>query len=296
MARRLGLKEIYEIIVDQGVRAELLLTRLDQYEVLLDEDDERGNEGDQTLAAAAEYVNAMEVVTSAADEMNAAVVDAAETFTVSSNVLSSNDSLIKSVWTRTADLLLPKSDLRLLTVEPTADLLSALQSRHPSQHHIIASDPTILGDIESAGWSNRENDGVIVHREDWAALLPRLLDEGRFGTGFDAIYFGNARQTTKYKQLRAFFSEWAEQLLNSEGGVDGQGGLLNFFHGIGAERQVMYDVYTKILEMDLFEANFDTEWEDIPVPGFSQSGSDVATSAADWSVETYRLPICRLVD
>ena len=36
LAKRLGLKEIYEIMVDAGVRAEMLLNRLDEYEMLRD--------------------------------------------------------------------------------------------------------------------------------------------------------------------------------------------------------------------------------------------------------------------
>lgn len=50
LARRLGLREIYETIVDAGVRAELLLNRLDGYEPLeevVDDGEEGEGEGQQ---------------------------------------------------------------------------------------------------------------------------------------------------------------------------------------------------------------------------------------------------------
>lgn len=288
MARRLGLKEIYEIIVDQGVRAELLTTRMDQYEVLLDHDGEEGEEEGEPETEGGAFT--VEVEISAADEMNDAVTSAAETFIVSSNLLLSNEALLNSIWTRTAELVLPKPGLRLLTLEPSLDLLSVLQARLPSKHHIIASDPAALQQM-------RGKQDVIVHTGKWPALLPQLMTDDWPGDGFDAIYFGYIGPIAKYKELRTFFSEWAEQLLDAEGGDDGKGGLLTFFHDVGAERQVQYDVYTKILEMDLFEANFDTEWESIPVTqALQETGREAQREGAQWGVETYRLPICRLVE
>ena len=46
IALRLGLKELYELCVDAGVRAELLLSRLDQYQLLMGGDSE-SEEGDE---------------------------------------------------------------------------------------------------------------------------------------------------------------------------------------------------------------------------------------------------------
>ena len=54
LARRLGLKELYEIMVDAGVRAEMLLNRLDEYEMLMDVEED--NEGD--YAGRSDYTSA----------------------------------------------------------------------------------------------------------------------------------------------------------------------------------------------------------------------------------------------
>jgi hypothetical protein len=45
-----------------------------------------------------------------------------------------------------------------------------------------------------------------------------------------------------------------------------QSGRWSYFNGMGADRQISYDVYQKVLEMDLFEAGFDVDWQEIEVP------------------------------
>lgn len=49
LARRLGLRELYEVIVDAGVRAELLLNRLDGYEALSEDEEDEGEEGQEEV-------------------------------------------------------------------------------------------------------------------------------------------------------------------------------------------------------------------------------------------------------
>ncbi|KAI9845474.1 MAG: Arginine N-methyltransferase 2, partial [Pleopsidium flavum] len=79
---------------------------------------------------------------------------------------------------------------------------------------------------------------------------------------FDAIYFDTFAED--YKALRDFLSEYVIGLLQ-------EGGKWGFFNGLGADRQVCYDVYGKVVEMDLFEAGFDTEWETLDVPDLEKS-------------------------
>jgi protein arginine N-methyltransferase 2 len=44
LARRFGLSELYELMVDAGVRAELLFNRLEGYEMLVDDDEDEEEE------------------------------------------------------------------------------------------------------------------------------------------------------------------------------------------------------------------------------------------------------------
>lgn len=47
--------------------------------------------------------------------------------------------------------------------------------------------------------------------------------------------------------------------------------------------------------MDLFEAGFDTEFEDIPVPNLQEAGEWEGIHRAYWALETYKLPTCTFV-
>ena len=87
-------------------------------------------------------------------------------------------------------------------------------------------------------------------------------------------------------------------------------GKFGWYNGLGADRQICYDVYTKVwcfpviipekmtntvrqvAEMDLYEAGFDTEWEEINVPaGLHGSDQWEGTRRPYWTIDVYRLPV-----
>ena len=41
--------------------------------------------------------------------------------------------------------------------------------------------------------------------------------------------------------------------------------MFGFFHGLGADRQICYDVYTKVAEVHLSDAGLDVDWIDVDV-------------------------------
>jgi protein arginine N-methyltransferase 2 len=57
------------------------------------------------------------------------------------------------------------------------------------------------------------------------------------GILLDAIYYDTFAED--YQALKEFFSEWVIQLLDSDG-------LFGWYNGLGADRQICYDVYTKV--------------------------------------------------
>lgn len=65
---------------------------------------------------------------------------------------------------------------------------------------------------------------------------------------------------------------------------------------MGADRQISYDVYQKVVEMDLFEAGFDVEWEEVDVPDLEREGEWDGVRRKYWVVDKYRLPICKFMD
>ena len=143
------------------------------------------------------------------------------------------------IMKRSAQSLVPTTGLRVLNVGHGMGIIDDFfQAKSPASHHIIEAHPAVLEKMRHDGWLNKAN--VTIHADRWQDVLPKLLEENVM---FDAIYFDTFAED--YKALREFFSEYVIGLLDAQGGPDGEGGKWGFFNGLGADRQICYDVYTK---------------------------------------------------
>lgn len=313
LARRLKLPELYEAMVDAGVRAELLLNRLDEYEPLEeedeDEDDEEQEGGDaqqeenkdeeaegtddqvpqlvETIPVSeAQLAEITETATAADPEVN-------NTRYLNSNLTFQNERLLDQdqngvmmawetdIMARSAKKLLPTTGLRVLNVGHGMGIVDGFfQEQSPSSHHIIEAHPEVVAEMKRKGW--HEKPGVQIHEGRWQDILPGLVGQGEM---FDAIYYDTFAES--YSDFREFFTEQVIGLLEQEG-------RWGYFNGMGADRQISYDVYQKVVEMDLFEAGFDVEWEEITVPKLE--GEWTGVRRPYWVVENYRLPLCKYMD
>ncbi|MCJ1406112.1 hypothetical protein MMC19_000177 [Ptychographa xylographoides] len=309
MANRLGLKCLYDIIVDAGVRAEMLLNRLDGYQILENEEDE--DEEDEGMSEPVPDVNptdttpvaevdiakvptnypheytAHEGASPAVDEVtNEKYLDSNLVF-IADRILDQESNGVMMAWEtgimqRTVDLIVPKTGLRILNIGHGMGIIDTFfQEKSPLVHHIVEAHPIIIDQMKKNGWE--EKPGVTVHDGKWQDVVPRLIEEG---TTFDAIYFDTFAED--YKALHAFFEGHLIGILDARG-------KWGFFNGLGADRQVCYDVYTKVVEMDLLEAGYDVEWETIPVPDLEQIGQWEGVKRPYWQLETYRLPVCTFI-
>lgn len=52
----------------------------------------------------------------------------------------------------------------------------------------------------------------------------------------------------------------------------------------------------QIVEMDLFEAGLDTEWETLDVPDLSAAGEWDDIKRPYWTLKQYKLPTCKFYD
>lgn len=302
LALRLGLDKLYEIMVDAGVRAEILLTRLDEYEQLRDRDDvddadevvaPEGEEAQLSAALGSSNVDT-EIVTDDQTTVNAAGEnDLHNEGYLLSNLHFQNDRILDddgngvmmawetSIMKSTTELLCPKSNLSILNVGHGMGIIDRFfQDTHPTSHHIIEAHPAILARMRKDGWYERSN--VVVHEGRWQDVVPKIIEEAIL---FDAIYFDTFAED--YKALRDFFSDCIIGLLED-------GGKWGFFNGLGADRQICYDVYAKVVEMDLFEAGFDTVWETIDVPEMTQQEWE-GVKRKYWTLKKYKLPICEFI-
>lgn len=141
---------------------------------------------------------------------------------------------------------------------------------HPSKHHIIEAHPEVMAHVNGpnstfgASWvaSSPEDGAYKIHQGRWQDVAPKLIEAGET---YDAIYFDTFGED--YSQLRMFFTEFVPGLLEEDG-------RFGFFNGLGADRQICYDVYTKVVEMHLSDAGMDVDWYemDVDMKGLQEEG------------------------
>ncbi|GAB7344348.1 hypothetical protein MBLNU457_2210t1 [Dothideomycetes sp. NU457] len=311
IAFRLGLKNVYNTIVEAGVRAELLLNRLDDFEMLVDEEEdeeidvqdgeaeegyeivEKGNDSLENSAVKVTGEESVpELVPTQADEpvdedVTSARYLASDLSFGGDRILDGDNNAIMMEWERTlmfesAKLLAPQAGLRILNVGHGMGIVDSIfQEKKPATHHIIEAHSAVLERMRKDGWY--EKPGVKIHEGRWQDIVPGLAQQGEV---FDGIYFDTFAED--YKALKEFFTEHVITILD-------QGGRFGFFNGLGADRQVCYDVYSKVVEMDLFDAGLDTEWQEISIPDLDKQGEWEGVRRKYWALDTYRLPTCKFL-
>lgn len=293
VAYRLGRKALYNLCVDAGVRAEILFALMDGYEELSsgEDDDNDGDDVDeimqeqeQAAAAAADEAKAQNAdgeVVEVAEPLKFVPPDANEKPVTSEEYLQSNltyddskllDSDLNGVmmaWEtdimrRSVAALIPDAQpgKRVLNIGFGMGIIDGMFAElTPSRHHIIEAHPAVLEHISKpeskfgSAWekSGPEDGAYKVFGGKWQQVVLQLLEQGEL---YDAIYFDTFGED--YSQLRTFFMEYVPALLDQEG-------RFSFFNGLGADRRVCYDVYTKVVEMHCADAGLDVEWEESDV-------------------------------
>ncbi|ESZ98732.1 hypothetical protein SBOR_0970 [Sclerotinia borealis F-4128] len=325
LAWRLGRKELYELIVDAGVRAEILMNLMGGYEELSDDDEDEEEdeveeleigedveivvEGDNVIAedTAEEEASGHTKETEEEEEVEEAKAptkDVNSADYLRSKLEFTDDKLLDadangvmmawetSIMQRTVDLLIPlSSPLRILNIGFGMGIIDTMfASTSPASHHIIEAHPDVLAHLQTPGhkfgkeWeaSAPEEGSYKIHAGRWQEILPTLLEEN---LQFDVIYFDTFGES--YMELKKFFSEYVIGLLS-------ENGKFSFFNGLGADRKVCYDVYTKVSELDLCDAGLDVEWTEVDVEelGGEGEGEWKGVRRRYWVLDKYRLPVC----
>ena len=259
IAHRLGLKTAYQQIVDAGVRAELLLSKLDELAMSdragdEEEDDNRCEIGDDAKGAdkngaaeevrdedahAAALVDSTEPAEDYIDhwDSNADYLRSSLRFT-DTQLLDSSSNAVMMDWEtgimeRHAQLLLPTQGLRAMNIGHGMGIVdTAMQSHMPKEHHIVEAHPAVLAQMRKNGWMDKP--GVVVHEGRWQDILPKLILDGLV---LDAIYYDTFAED--YKDLKYLFEECVIGLME-------QSGRFGFYNGLGADRRVCYDVYENV--------------------------------------------------
>ncbi|KAH6854207.1 S-adenosyl-L-methionine-dependent methyltransferase [Chaetomium sp. MPI-CAGE-AT-0009] len=199
------------------------------------------------------------------------------------------------IMRQSVDALLPNKEpgKRILNIGFGMGIIDTMFAEtKPSQHHIIEAHPEVLEHISSPSskfgpaWedSGPAPGAFKVHRGKWQEVCQRLLEEGQI---YDAIYFDTFGED--YSQLRKFFTEFIPGLLDGEG-------RFGFFNGLGADRLICYDVYTKVAELHLVDAGLDVDWNviDVDMSHLAEAGKGdwEGVKRRYWTLDNYRLPTC----
>ncbi|KAG6041036.1 Arginine N-methyltransferase 2 [Claviceps citrina] len=334
VAHRLGREALYEMCVDAGVRAELLFALMDGYEALSSESDDGEQEaaaGEEDINNDAKQQQQQnddeeadaDAMDTSEDQKPCSVAppspfvppDAHEKTVTSDEYLQSAltydasklvDSDLNGVmmsWEtdimrRSVAALLPegqagKEKKRILNIGFGMGIIDGMFAEtKPSKHHIIEAHPSVLQHLSKPdskfgpAWERDgpEQGAYKVWAGKWQDVVPKLLEQGEV---YDAIYFDTFGED--YAQLRMFFMEYIPGLMDHEG-------RFSFFNGLGADRQVCYDVYTKVVEIHGADAGLDVEWQEIAVDMAALAehgkGEWEGVRRRYWTLNKYRLPVC----
>lgn len=171
-----------------------------------------------------------------------------------------------------------------------------INEQNPTKQYICEAHPDVLEKLRRDGWYDKPN--VVILEGRWQEQLNKLLSQGNIF--FNGIYYDT-------------YSEHYEDMLDLFDIVVGilkPHGVFSFFNGLGADRQVVYEVYKQLVEMDLANYGLDCKFREIEVPESTlklQDESSATSQAKDksvwddikrayWTCPTYYHPEARFMD
>jgi protein arginine N-methyltransferase 2 len=313
-ALQAGHQKLYADLVEEGVRAEMVLSLLSDMNDAADDDDDSdiidavdeaaaadselgdAQSGDSRskayLSGSVKYDAGGELLTDAAGD---AVMMQVCRFWVSVSFLTVVAQWEKPLMERHAAVLAPRPGLDVLNIGFGLGLIdTALQQRSPHSHTIVEAHPGVLARMEASGWMQRPGVRVIAGR--WQDTEPQL------GT-YDAVFFDTFGED--YQALRRFHA-LLPRLLRP-------GGVYSFFNGLAGGQPFLHDVFCpfpfffpirlcavligsdagRVAELHLASIGLDTRYEPVRNAGAAASAADwTGIRRQYWSLPEYRLPIC----
>ncbi|VEU20823.1 DEKNAAC101662 [Brettanomyces naardenensis] len=128
---------------------------------------------------------------------------------------------------------------------------SMIEEKHPTKHYICEAHPDVLKKMQQDGWMDKDN--VVVLKGKWQDTIPPLLSKGVF---FDGIYYDTYSE--HYEDMLQLF-DLVVGLLKPDG-------TFSFFNGLGADRLVCYEVYKKVVDIDLSNYGLSVKFSEIEPP------------------------------
>ncbi|CUM56608.1 unnamed protein product [Debaryomyces tyrocola] len=325
--RKLNNTPIYNQIVAAGVRAELLLRKVSEYDMEIIEDTDdlnheqfEGTQGEETTEEerkeeppSISYVTDEKKVEQSKEDFKEDPSSNQETYLKTKleykdGALVTKDRKDGVMMSWETDLMRMGCDSLLKgasidgEIDNEVNLLNIgfgmgiidtmINNKNPTKQYICEAHPDVLAKLRHDGWYEKPN--VVILEGRWQEQLNKLLSEGN--VFFNGIYYDT-------------YSEHYEDMLELFDIVVGilkPHGVFSFFNGLGADRQVVYEVYKQLVEMDLANYGLVCKFEQVQVPESTlqleiQNSTDNKSvwddiKRAYWTCPTYYHPEARFMD
>ncbi|KAI8328489.1 arginine N-methyltransferase 2-like protein [Chlamydoabsidia padenii] len=257
LALKNGHKEIYECLVNEGVRSELVIRAMKNAFKRQEDDDEQDIPNEEYLQQKLHYDD--------------------------NKLMDANDDAVMMGWegplmVEHAKVMCPKEGLDVLNVGFGLGLIDMeLQKYKPRNHYIIEAHPDVYAHMKKLGWDQKP--GVTILFGRWQEVVPTLT------TTFDGIFFDTYGEF--YDDLRAFHDA-VPNILNTDG-------IYTWFNGLGATNQFFHDIYCRVSEVDLREFGLNTDYVEMEIPTADEKGVWDGVRQRYWVLDKYYLPICKFL-
>ncbi|GAA5796575.1 arginine N-methyltransferase 2 [Helicostylum pulchrum] len=249
--------QVYKVLVDQGVRIELLIRAMKK--VFGDEgENEENNIANEVYLSQKLHYDDNKLM----DENNDAVMMGWE----------------GPLMVEHAKVMCPKEGLNVINVGFGLGLIDTeLQKYKPKNHYIIEAHPDVYAHMLELGWDKKEGVKILFGR--WQDMVPTIDIQ------FDGVFFDTYGEY--YDDLKAFH-ECVPKMLNEDG-------VYTWFNGLGATNQFFQDIYCEVSEIDLREIGLSTEYVEMPISTWAEQGVWDGVRQKYWVLDTYKLPICKFL-
>ncbi|KAG0666418.1 Arginine N-methyltransferase 2 [Maudiozyma exigua] len=139
-----------------------------------------------------------------------------------------------------------------------------IQEKNPAHHYICEAHPDVLAKMKQDGWYEKPN--VTILEGKWQDTLNKLLDDG--SVFLDGIYYDTLSE--HYQDMLDLY-DVIVGLIKPEG-------VFSFFNGLGADRPICYDVYKRIVELDVNNYGMNCEYTTIQIGKQLPDWNDVKRS------------------
>ncbi|KAF9160409.1 hypothetical protein DFQ26_005531 [Actinomortierella ambigua] len=288
-AKSFGHEEIYDFLLEEGVRAELLLGLMQRKlnaelrEAEEDEDEEEEKKGEEEMDEDEGEGKAKTKHTSDSQEApvpNADYLGQRLHYTEDGDrLLDADKNGVMMGWelplmVRHAEVIAPTEGLRVLNVGFGLGLIDReLQKRKPVEHTIIEAHPDVYAHMIKEGWDKKPGVKILFGR--WQDVVGEL-------EVYDGIFFDTFGEY--YEDLRDFHEIVPNHLV--------EGGVYSYFSGLGADNAFFHAVYNRISQLELTDMGFTVEFEEMDIGLKEEEWNGI--KRAYWTLDKYYLPICRL--